>query len=265
MMGTYVIMPQNGSELYHHGVLGMKWGVRRYQSYAEKPRGSGKTGIEKIKERRADRKAKKQEKIHQKALKDSTTAKKLYKNRNKLTAEEFEERANKYILEKQLKDCFDTKETSIGRKAVNKVMTDVAASAIKIGLLAGAGYLASKTPLGKQITENAKGVFNTAKKIYGVTHKDGGVRQTIANTEAAKTFVNTVDSVAEAAKNTRKAAATSDVGRAYVRAVNRVAQTKPVSGALRDAEAIRRRASKSEFARKYVGTVRKITRKKSEG
>lgn len=42
MMGTYSI--NNPDELYHHGVKGMRWGIRRYQSYDSKPRKSGKRG-----------------------------------------------------------------------------------------------------------------------------------------------------------------------------------------------------------------------------
>ena len=38
--------PTYQPELYHHGVKGMKWGVRRYQPYSQVPRKSGMTGTE---------------------------------------------------------------------------------------------------------------------------------------------------------------------------------------------------------------------------
>ena len=51
-------------ELYHHGVKGMRWGVRRYQSYDTVPRESGKRGKE-ILDAKA---AKKYRKSYQKIL-----------------------------------------------------------------------------------------------------------------------------------------------------------------------------------------------------
>ncbi len=249
------------NELYHHGILGMHWGIRRYQPYPSGYDGNGRF-LGKLRERHAQRKAEKQEKRHQKALKNSTSAKKLMKNKKYLTEEEFEKKANKFILEKQLRDCYETKEASIGKKAVDKVMTDAAAGAIKIGLIAGAGYLISKTPMGQEILKNAKGVFSTAKKIASITKEHNGIRGAVANTDVAKAYVNTVNSVMNTAKETRKTAAESDFGRAYVKAVNKVAKTKPVKGVIRDMGAIRRRAASSDAGKKYVGAIRKIAKRK---
>ena len=119
--------------LAHYGILGQKWGVRRFQPYSVRGRKSGESGKE-VGEARKHSKAPSKE-----DLLKSTDPNKIYKYRDQLSDKELRERVNRIQTEQQLKDLMqkNQKKQDVGTKATKDIMSRVgkmAAAAISIAL-----------------------------------------------------------------------------------------------------------------------------------
>ena len=97
----YVI---DNNELYHHGIKGMKWGVRRFQNADGSRTEAGKKRERlSLRDRMTERKAKKNTPPTHEELTKSTNPKLLYKHRDKLTDQELNNRINRINKERELK------------------------------------------------------------------------------------------------------------------------------------------------------------------
>lgn len=111
-------------ELYHHGIKGMKWGVRRTPeqlghrtSAAKRKKSSASKKAEREKKREAKRNAA-AEAVRQKKL---SNAKSLYKHRNEFSQEEIDRALKRFEWEKKLRD-YSRDELSAPKRRVDIIL-----------------------------------------------------------------------------------------------------------------------------------------------
>ncbi len=111
------------TELTHHGILGMKWGVRRYQNKNGTLTAAGK---KRYSDSDADRQVKAQRKSEA-------------KKRRTMTDDELRQKVARLQLENQYKDLVDV-DVAPGRKFVSEVMGAAGKKALTVAAAGAIAY-----------------------------------------------------------------------------------------------------------------------------
>lgn len=140
------------NSLKHYGILGMKWGVRRYQNKDGSLTAAGKKRAKQNGD--ADEKVETREEKRARLLK-STDANELYKNRDMLSTAEINERLNRIDTERRLSQVAESTKKS-GMDYVN--------SALKVARKVDEVYsFVNNSSIGKAIEKKLLGELDTNK------------------------------------------------------------------------------------------------------
>ncbi len=141
------------NELYHHGILGMKWGVRRYQNKDGTLTSAGKK-----------RKLSSEERADISNIKRRKELSTMAKNRMLLSDKTLKAKIERLKLEKQFKDLVDA-DINPGKKLIKEVFAE-ASKRTATTALSGAMIYAGKSAISKEFDRKdfAKSIFNGGAK-----------------------------------------------------------------------------------------------------
>lgn len=137
----------DNNELVHHGILGMKWGVRRYQNKDGTLTAAGKA--RKFSEKQKASEAKKREDV---------------KKRGTLTDAQLRKKIERIQLEKQLRELTDN-EINSGRVAAKKALVQIGTK-VATTAISGAALYGIKSAVSGQFNAQELGsaIFNGGPK-----------------------------------------------------------------------------------------------------